>query len=352
MPKLSPANPFPKIIHDQSELENILTTPRLELVDAISSLPSPLLVLGAGGKMGPSLAVLARKAAVMAGRSDLEIIAVSRYTNLAMRDWLESQGVLTIAADLMNPASLPELPDAENIIYMVGVKFGTHDKPALTWAMNTLVAANICRRYPHARISALSSANVYPLSPVALGGAVEGDPLNPIGEYANSVVCRERIFEYFSEHNGTKIVQLRLSYALDLRYGVVVDIAKRVFSGQPVDVTNGYFNAIWQGDANELILRSLPLATSPVYPLNLSCQPPFSVREIAQRFGELMNTPVIITGKEADDALIINTSRLYEQFGTPSTPIEPILHWVSNWITSDQPVLNKPTHFQVRNGQY
>lgn len=352
MPNPSCTDSLPEIIRNEFELDELLTTPRAILAKLMYDLPSPLLILGAGGKMGPSLAVLARRAADLAGRSDLEIIAVSRYSNQIRRKWLESHGVHTLAADLMDPVSIAALPDTENIIYMVGVKFGTQDKPALTWAVNSLAAANICQRYPRARISALSSANVYALTPIVKGGALESDPLNPLGEYANSVVCRERIFDYFSDRNGTRVVKLRLEYALDLRYGVVADIAQKVFCGQPVDVTNGYFNAIWQGDANELILRSLVLATNPGYAINLSCQPPFSVREIALRFGEFFNCPVIIIGEEAEDALIINTSRLYEHFGPPSVPIEPILRWVAGWIKLKQPLLNKPTHFQVRNGQY
>ncbi|MCZ7545629.1 MAG: NAD(P)-dependent oxidoreductase [Anaerolineae bacterium] len=342
---------LPHTLPDEAALDELMTRPRAALVAFVQTLHSPLVILGAGGKMGPTLAVLARRAADAAGRA-LDVIAVSRFSDAGARAWLEAQGVRTLSCDLMDRDAVARLPDAQNVIYLVGMKFGTTDNPALTWAINTLAPAHTAQRYAQARIVALSTGNVYPLAPVEGGGSREGNPLTPLGEYANSAVARERIFEHFSRRQGTPVALMRLSYAVDLRYGVLVDIALKVYRGEPVDVTTGYMPYIWQGDANEMIIRSLALAASPPAAFNLTGPAPLSTREVALRLGDLMGRPVTLVGKEADTAFLSNTARLQAQLGAPPTPLEPILRWTAAWIASGGRLLDKPTHFEVRDGAY
>lgn len=344
------ATQLPVFIDSEDALDDVLTTPRPELVQFVQTLTSPLLILGAGGKMGPSLAVLAKRAADRAGHG-LEVIAVSRFSDTAARDWLEQRGVRTLAADVLHREELAALPEADNILYLVGQKFGTAANPARTWVANTLAPALVAERYRGARIVALSTANVYPLSPVANGGSRETDPLTPLGEYANAAVARERIFEHFSLQFGTHVALLRLSYALDLRYGVIADIAGKIHRGEPVPLTSGYFNAIWQGDANELILRSLDLAASPAAAFNLS-GPMLAVRDVAKELGELLERKPIFAGVESETALICNTSRLDGLLGAPSTPTDAILRWSAAWVKMGGRSLDRPTHFETRDGTY
>src|SRR5206468_3176776 len=254
--------PLPQAIETEEALDEILTRPRAELVRFITTIRSPLVVLVAGGKMGPTLAILARRAAEQAGH-DLEILAVSRFADHKARNWIEARGVRTVTCDLLDPTAVQRLPPAENVLYLVGLKFGTAQAPAQTWAINTLVPARIAEHYARARIVALSSGNVYPFTAAGRGGAVESDPLTPLGEYANAAVGRERIFEFVSQRNSARVALLRLFYAVELRYGVVRDIADKIWTGQPVDLSNGSFNCIWQGDANEMVIRALSLAACP-----------------------------------------------------------------------------------------
>ena len=342
---------LPKVVENEEQLDDVLTRPRTCLVEFVKTLQSPLLILGAGGKMGPSLAVLCRRAADAAGHK-LEIIAVSRYSNAAIRPRLEERGVKTVECDLLERDAVKRLPDAENIIYLVGLKFGTSDNPSLTWAMNTLVPAHVAGRYPAARITALSSGNVYPLAPVHSGGSVETDALTPLGEYANACVARERIFEFFSLRNGTRVALVRLNYAVELRYGVLVDIAQRVYAGQPVGVNTGYLNCIWQGDANEFIVRSLALANTPPAVLNLTGQTELSVSKLAARFGELMGRTPRIAGTESATALLSNPARILALLGELPTPLEAVLRWTAHWVMRGGRTLGKPTHFEVRDGNY
>lgn len=338
-------------IRSESELDELLTLPSAQLVEFIKTVSGPLLVLGAGGKMGPTLAVVARRAASAAGHA-LEVVAASRFSNAASRQWLEARGVKTVSCDLLDAAALARLPDAENIIYLVGLKFGTAQNPAATWAINTLVPARVCERFPHSRIVALSTGNVYPQSDVSRGGSVETDPLTPLGEYANAAVGRERIFEFCSHRHGTPIALLRLFYAVELRYGVLMDIARKVHTGEPVALVNGCFNCIWQRDANELILRCLPLAAAPSNVWNL-CQPEIvSVRKIATQLGELLGCAPIFSGSESGTALLGNAAKLYKALGSPTTPIETILRWIAQWVKQGGRDLGRPTHFEVRDGNY
>jgi nucleoside-diphosphate-sugar epimerase len=338
-------------IRTESELDEWLSRPRPELIDFIRTLRSPLVVLGAGGKMGPTLAVLARRAAEAAGHP-LDVLAVSRFAEGASRRWLEERSVQTLSLDLLQPDAFGRLPDASHIVYLVGVKFGTEKDPARTWAVNTLVPAFVAQRYPRASIVALSTGNVYPFVPAPGSGSKETDPLTPLGEYANAAVARERLFEFFARRNGTPLVLLRLNYAVEQRYGVLVDIARKVHAGEPVDVTTGYFNCIWQGDANDRILRALALARVPPKALNLTGPGVLSVRDLAHRFGELMGRPAQISGTEADTALLSDSSEACTLLDPPPTPVEQIVSWTADWIKQGGRVLDKPTHFETRDGRY
>lgn len=345
------ATELPPVIRTESELEVVLTRPSAALVEFIKTLSSPLLILGAGGKMGPTLAVLARRAAEAAGLA-LDIVAVSRFTNPPSRQWLEAHGVKTVSCDLLDDDAIARLPDTSNLIYLVGLKFGTAQNPAATWAINTLVPAHVCERYPHSRIVALSTGNVYPQSEVNRGGSVETDPLTPLGEYANAAVGRERIFEFCSRRRNTPITLLRLFYAVELRYGVLTDIARRIHAGEPVALGNGAFNCIWQRDANELILRALPLAASPARVYNL-CRPEiFWVREIATRLGELLGRPPLFSGNETRTALLGNSAALCVTLDSMAIPMETILRWTARWVKQGGRDLGRPTHFEVRDGKY
>jgi nucleoside-diphosphate-sugar epimerase len=334
----------------EDELDELLTRPHSNLCAFMRTVSSPLVVLGAGGKMGPTLAMLARRAAEAAGHS-LEVIAVSRFTEEAPRRWLEAQGVRTLRLDLMDRSAIAQLPDARHLVYLVGLKFGTSDNPAQTWAINTLVPAHVAERYPNASLAVVSTGNVYPLVSAPGSGSVETDALTPRGEYANAAVARERIFEFFAWQNGTPLAILRLNYAVDMRYGVLVDIARKVHAGDPVDLTMGYFNCIWQGDANDMILRALALAQSPPCILNLTGQV-LSVRAVSQQFGELLGKPARLTGTEADSALLSNPGRAIALLGPPPTPVDQVIRWTADWIRRGGKLLDKPTHFETRDGKY
>ena len=335
----------------EPELDHAMTEPTAPLVEFITSVRSPLLVLGGSGKMGPSLAAMAKRAAALAG-VELRVIALSRFSDQAARRWLEERGVETLACDLLDPAHVAALPDADDIIYMAGRKFGTTDNPALTWAMNMLPPEYVCRRFPSARVVALSTGCVYPLIPVEQGGSREEDPLTPIGEYSNACVARERVFEYLATTTGTRVCLIRLNYALDLRYGVLVDIALKVLSGAPIDLTVGYLNAIWQRDANAMIIRALSLAQSPAFPLNLTGPETLSVRAVAQRFGELFRREPIFAGTESPVALLNDSGKAHQLLGLPETSIEQVIRWTANWLEHQGRVLGKPTHYEVADGRY
>jgi nucleoside-diphosphate-sugar epimerase len=343
--------PLPDKIETEAMLDEVLTRPYPPLVEFIRTLRGPLVILGAGGKIGPSLAVLAHRAAEETA-SPLEIIAVSRFSDPATRRWLEEKGVRTLACDLMIRSALDRLPDSANIIYLVGMKFGTAQNPAHTWAVNTLAPAHVCQRYASSRIVALSTGNVYPLVPVESQGAVETDPLLPLGEYANSCIARERIFEYYAHENGTPATIIRLNYALDLRYGVLHDLAARIHAHQAVDVTMGYVNCIWQGDANDMILRALGLAQAPALHLNVSGSEVLSIRALAGELAAQLEAPLQITGSEAPTALLSNSGLAIARLGAPRVSTSTMLRWSAHWIKQGGRSLNKPTHFEVRDGVY
>jgi len=348
---MQPPETFGIGARSEAELEAMLSSPGERLVEAIKSYSSPLVVLGAGGKMGPTLCAMAQRAATMAGHT-LKVIAVSRFTNDAARQRLEAQGITTKSCDLLERDAFAALPESENLVYLVGLKFGTANNPGLTWAMNTLVPARVCERYPRSRIVALSTGNVYGMSDVAAGGATEEGTLNPVGEYPSAALGRERIFEYCSRRHGTPITLLRLFYAVELRYGVLVDIARRLHAGEAISLATGYFNCIWQRDANEAALRAIAFAASPPAVFNV-CRPEvFSVRDVAGRLGKLLGRPPVFAGDETGTALLGNANKLTGQLGEPATHLESMLELIARWVQAGGRNLGRPTHFEVRDGIY
>lgn len=336
---------------NEEKLLDQMTTPRDVLVEAMAQLRSPLLILGAGGKMGPSLAVLARRAAQEAKRK-LDVIAVSRFNDASAAHWLEQHGVQTISVDLLERGSYSRLPDAAEVVYLVGMKFGTSKDPSATWAANTVIPALAAERYPHARWSILSTGNVYPLVEVASGGAKEDAPLTPLGEYPNAAVARERVFGFFSQRQQTPMTVLRLSYAIDLRYGVLVDLALKIWNREPIDLTTGFFNCIWQGDANEVVIRALTEASTPPLTLNLTGIGPIAVRTAALKLSERLGRQPTFVGQESPTALLSDTAMLQRRFGPPATSFDLMVEWVADWVKSGGRTYNRPTHFEVRDGSY
>jgi nucleoside-diphosphate-sugar epimerase len=339
------------LIHSEPELDELLSAPSDADRAAMRAMEGGLLILGAGGKMGPSLARRARRAADEAGISK-SIVAVSRFSDRAAETQLQEAGIETIGADLLDFTQLARLPDAENVIFMAGRKFGSAGAAHLTWASNAYLPARVAERYRDARIVAFSSGNVYPFVPLESGGAKEETAPEPVGEYAQSVLARERMFEFFSARYGTRVCLLRLNYAVELRYGVLRDIGGRVFEGQPVNVAMGSVNAIWQGDANSICLRSFALCESPPAVLNLTGPETLSVRDIAGRFGQLFGREPIFEGREADTALLNNAARCQQLFGAPSVSAETAIAWTADWIRRGGTAWDKPTHFETRDGRF
>ena len=340
--------PFPERFENERALEDYLATPSRDLVADLARVDGDLLILGAGGKMGPSLARLARNAMP----AERRVIAVARFSEPGVRDGLQAHGVEAIACDLLDRAALAQLPRCANVIFMAGRKFGAEGNSALTWAMNAHVPALVADTFRASRIIAFSTACVYPFVPVISQGASEDETsLTPPGEYANSCVGRERMFEYFSQQHGTPGRLFRLSYAIDLRYGVLADVALGVWRGEPVDVTMGHVNVIWQGDANAQALRCLAVATVPTSPLNVS-GPMASIRWLAEEFARRFGKPVTITGQEAPTAWLLNTSQAESLFGYPRVPLLRQIGWVADWIAREQRLLGKPTKFESRDGKY
>jgi nucleoside-diphosphate-sugar epimerase len=342
---------IPAQITTEEELDAALTQPGPELVSHIRTLSSPLLILGAGGKMGPSLSVMAKRAANAAGHS-LDVVAVSRFSNSANRQWLEQHGVRTLQCDLLDIDAVRQLPASSNLVYLVGYKFGTKANPSVTWAMNTVVPHNVAVTFPKARIVALSTGNVYPMTHARSGGADEQTPLTPRGEYPNAAIARERIFEFHAGRNATPLCILRLFYAVELRYGIISELARAVAAGDPIEAATGNFNCIWQRDANDIILRCLAFASSPPAVFNLCLPEIFSVRTIAAELGELLGTAPLFHGAEAATALLGNSTRLYQALRPTFTPIDKILEWTARWVKTGGRDLGKPTHFAVRDGVY
>jgi nucleoside-diphosphate-sugar epimerase len=335
------------IISSEPQLEDLLSAPSEADIHAMSRLEGDLLILGAGGKMGPSLARRAQRAC-----PQKRVIGVSRFSDPAVRRKLEEAGVETLQADLLDPGALAQLPSVPNVIHMAARKFGSTGNEHLTWAMNTLLPGLVCERFRDARVVAFSTGNIYPLTPLALGGTVETSPVGPVGEYAQSALGRERIFQYYSDRYEMPITLLRLNYAVELRYGVLLDIGQRVFERRPVDVTMGHVNVIWQGDANSIALRSFALAQSPPTVLNVTGPETISVRWLARRFADRFGIEPAYAGSESDSALLSNAARCHALFGYPAVTVEQMIEWTADWIGRGGPTLGKPTHFEVRDGRF
>ncbi|HPI73754.1 MAG TPA: NAD-dependent epimerase/dehydratase family protein [bacterium] len=331
-----------------AELDERLSRPSSGLIKDFQSLHGDLLVLGAGGKMGPTLSIMARRALPAAQR----VIAVSLFGADRVQQNLEAHGVETISGDLLDEAFLKQLPDIANIVYMAGLKFGSTENPAETWAMNVLLPAKVAHRFPNSRIVAFSTGNVYPFVPVASGGCVESDPPGPVGEYAQSCLGRERMFQYYSLKNRTAVTLFRLNYASELRYGVIVDVATRVFKQEAIDLTMGHFNVIWQGDANNMALRSLLLADVPPRLLNVTGPEIVSIRWLAEQFAALFGVQPVFTGTESETALLSNPAAAIAHFGEPEVSVKQMIPWVADWLKQGGALLNKPTHFEERGGKY
>jgi nucleoside-diphosphate-sugar epimerase len=335
------------VIRDEEQLEDILSQPSHADIDALAALAGDLVILGVAGKMGPSLARRARRAA-----PHKRIIGVARFSNPAAREQLESWGIETIAADLLEPGALDRLPDAPNVIYMAARKFGSTGDEGLTWAMNTFLPGLVAERFRQSRIVAFSTGNVYPLVPVAHGAPDESTPPVPVGEYGQSALGRERMFQHFSAVHGTPVTLLRVNYAIDLRYGVLLDIGQKVFERRPVDLKMGHANVIWQGDANSVCLRSFALCQSPPAVLNLTGPETVAVRWVARRFGQRFGVEPLLEAAEAETALLSNAARCHRLFGYPSVSVDQMIEWIADWIGMGGPTWNKPTHFEVRDGRF
>ena len=342
---------LPAVIADIDQLDDLLSEPTPLVVETLARLDGDLLLLGVGGKMGPTLARMARRAFDAAG-GRRRVIGAARFSNPDHEAWLRRHGVETLRCDLLDPAQLERLPDAANVVFMTGMKFGATGQEALTWAMNCHLPALVAQRYRGSRIVAFSTGNVYGLSPVHLGGSLETDPLNPVGEYAQSCVGRERMFEHFSRTLGTPTAILRLNYATELRYGVLVDLARRVCSGEPVPLAMGHLNALWQGDANAMALCAFAKASSPPFVVNLAGPETLSVRQVAEEFGRLLGRPPTFEGAEAADALLSNGELGYRLFGRPRVTAGQMIAWVADWLRHGGPTLGKPTHFESRDGRF
>ena len=338
-------------INSEEDLEQALARPSRRDIEFASDLEGDVLILGAGGKMGPTLARRVAGAFAAVRRSN-RTYAVSRFSDRKQYERLASLGIGAIRTDLWDEQQLAALPESPNILYLVGTKFGTEGDEASTWATNTFLPGRVAARFPDSRISALSTGNVYPLVSLESGGSKESDAACPIGEYAQSCLGRERILEHFSRLNGTPMIIIRLNYAVEGRYGVLLDIGRRVFNQQPIQLAMGYFNLIWQGDANSCLFRSLGLAKIPPTILNLTGPDIVSVRETALAFGARFGVPVRLEGEERPTAFLSDASLCEQTLGTPEVSLEELFELTANWIAGGRRTLEKPTYFQARDGKF
>jgi nucleoside-diphosphate-sugar epimerase len=338
---------LPNRFEDVHQLEEVMTQPSDALVRDLERAPGDIMVLGVGGKMGPTLARMAKRA-----DPARRVIGVARFSQPGLREDLQRQGIECIEADLLSRDALSRLPDAPNIIFMAGRKFGSTGSEWLTWAMNAHVPALVAERFAKSRIVAFSTACVYPFVSTAGNGAKEDvPPTAPSGEYANSCVARERMFEHFSHELHTPGRLLRLSYAIDMRYGVLHDVAQKVLHREPIDLSMGHANVIWQGEANEWSLRALAHCTTPASPLNIS-GPKISIREVARALGQRFNIEPVLTGQEAPTAWLVDCSEAFRLFGPPRVTLDRMLDWTADWVQHGGASLGKPTHYEARDGKY
>lgn len=336
---------------NSTALYNQLLQPSADLIDQVTRLDGDILILGVGGKMGPDLARMAKLAVDRAGVQK-RIIGVARFTEPGLANELNEQGIETISADLLNVDQLGSLPDIKNVIYLAGTKFGTQGNEPYTWAMNTFLPGQVANKFKHSNIVVFSTGNVYPLTPVVQGGAAEHLAPGPVGEYAQSCLGRERIFQYFSQIHQTPLLIFRLNYANDVSYGVLLEIAKSVRAQKPIDLNMGNVNVIWQGDANEIAIRSLNHCSVPAKLLNVTGPETVSVRWVAEEFGRMLGETPVFTGEEQATALLSNASESFKLFGYPKVSLLQMMELILAWLKEGGKTINKETHFQERKGNF
>lgn len=339
------------MIKTEVQLESYLSEPTDEVIAALAALEGDILILGVGGKMGPTLAKQAKRAIDCAGIAK-SVIGVSRFSTPGVQENLQAAGIETIAADLLSEKSLQDLPDTQNVILMAGRKFGSTGNESLTWVMNGYMPGRVAEKFRNSRLVIFSTGNVYPLTPISHGGATENSPVAPIGEYAQSCLSRERICSYFSSEFGTPMAILRLNYAIDLRYGILLDIAEKVYAEEPISLEMGNVNVIWQGDANAVALRAFAHCQSPPLILNVTGPETVSVRYLAFCFGTRFNKSPRFEGEEAETALLSNASRCHQLLGYPRVSLGQMIEWIAEWVRIGGATFRKPTHFEVRDGKF
>jgi len=346
-----PAPRLPSTIDDEEQLEDVLSQPSPADVSFARTLDDDVMVLGAGGKMGPSLARRIRRACDLAS-NPRRVLAVSRFSAPEVPGALESLGIEPLACDLLDPSEVARLPVVGNVLYLAGRKFGSTDRPDLTWAQNVVVPAIVAPHFAGSRIVVFSTGNVYALVGGESRGATEADPTDPVGEYAQSCLGRERVFEHASHERGTRCLLFRLFYAVDLRYGTIVDVARRVLAGDPVDLGVPRVNAIWQGDANSYAFRALGLCAAPPRPLVVTGPEPVGVREVARRFGRRFDRPVRFSEDEGALSLLGNPARCVARLGPPEVSLDTLVGWTASWVSRGGRSLGKPTHFEATDGRF
>ena len=344
-------NEYPEKIASEAVLEELLSAPSAEAVKMFAEIEGDIMFLGIGGKIGPSLARMALRACRQAG-IEKRIIGVSKFESDQQRQKIEDMGIETMDGDLLDMDFIKSLPQAKNVFFLAGMKFGSEENISLTWAVNSYMPALIADHFKGSNIVAFSTGCVYPLVSVESGGSVETDSPEPLGEYAQSCLGRERMFEYGSKQHQTKVCLIRLNYSVELRYGVLVDIALKVKNQKPIDLSMGYFNVIWQGDMNDAVLRSMEICECPAKILNITGEDILSVHEVALEFGLLFNIKPEFINEESLTALLNNAGHSHQMFGRPKVSTTQIIKWIAHWISEERETLGKPTHYEVRDGKY
>jgi dTDP-4-dehydrorhamnose reductase len=343
---------IPEQIRDVDHLDGLLSAPTDGVIDTFARLDGDVIILGVAGKMGPTLAWMARRAFDAAGRSNRRVIGVARFTSPATESWLRERGIETIRCDLLEPHAIGRIPEVANVVSMFAMKFGSTGQEHQTWAMNAFLPGQVALKYRRSRIVAFSTGNVYGLVPVSSAGSTETDKPGPVGEYAMSCVGRERILDHLSRSLAIPVALIRLNYAVEMRYGVLVDLARKVIARRPIDLAMGYFNVIWQADANAIALRAFDHVAAPPTVLNVTGPETLAVRQVAERLGQRLGTPVAFHGAEAPDALLNDATLSRRLFGPPRLDANRLIDLTADWISRGGQTLDKPTHFEARDGRF